>query len=305
MKSVFLAVLSAVFVNLTSIAHADQNNFQPNRYLTINGLKIAAYESSGYRGPGVLLLHGNTSSAQSYQKILKSSFAQKYRVVAIDLPGYGKSDNASSYSVGMLASTVAAAAGQLGTDDGVLVGWSLGGDIALQAASLLPSAKGIFIFGTAPVGYTPTLPPPFLTPQESYVGDAVNFGFNPNLTAQQISAYVTAFFRPQYSPIPNFFFADGLRTDPMTRLAVYLAATGQDPTFQDEVVIAKNLNIPLAIVHAEHDAFVREAFLEAIAPELPTLWENKIIKVKHSGHAIHWEKPTHFTNLLKKFIKDL
>lgn len=304
MKSFWFSLLSVLFVVLSSQSHAS-GNFNPTRILQIQGMQVAAYESSGHRGPGILLVHGNTSSAQSFAKVLKSSYAKKHRMAAIDLPGYGNSVNPSSYNTNLFASVIASAAQQLGMTHGVLVGWSLGGDLVLQASAQMPHLKGLFVFGTAPVGYAPALPSPFLTPSETYAGDAVNFGFVPNLTSTQVSEYVTAFFRPQYAPIPPFFFDAGLRTDPLTRAAVYMVATGQDPTFLDEVALVKNLSIPLAVVHAEQDAFVRYAFLSGLAPDMPTLWKNKIITVKKSGHALHWEKPDRFISLLSQFIKDL
>lgn len=303
MKFVLLSLLNLVFAAWVATASA-HSSFKPTRVLHINNLNIAAYESSGHRGPGILLLHGNTSSAQSFSKILSSSYAKKNRVVAIDLPGYGRSSNASAYSAGFFAEVIAEAAQKLGVSKGVLVGWSLGGDLALQASVRMPKLKGIFIFGTAPVGYAPNLPSPFLTPQESYAGAAVNFGFVPNLDSQQINDYVTAFFRPSYSA-PQFFIDAGLRADPLTRAAVYMVATGQDVTFQDEVSLVKNLNIPLAVIHAEKDAFVRYEFLNGLAADMPTLWKNKIITVKKSGHALQWEKPEHFIALLNQFVNTL
>lgn len=303
MKKILCSLLG-ILILFTVPAFAGTATMKPTRYLNISGVKVAAYESPGRKSPGVMLIHGNTSSAQSFQKILGSSFAKKHRVVAIDLPGYGKSENAATYSLGFLSSVIASAAQRLGVASGVLVGWSLGGDLVLQTAAALPQAKGFFVFGTVPVGYEPTLPPPFLSASESYAGQAVNYGVTANLTTAQIGEYVTAFFRPNYQNIPGFFFAAGQRTDPKTRDAVLLAATGQDPTFQDEVVIVRNLNRPLAIIYPNQDAFIRKEFLVGLAPSIPNLWKNKIVEVS-SGHALQWERPDVFIHLLTSFIKDL
>lgn len=290
-----------LFLTFSTWADALMN---PTRYLTINGAQIAVYESSGRSGPGILLVHGNTSSAQSYRKIMKSAFAAKNKVVAIDLQGFGKSSRLAQYTAGGFANTIATVAQKLKLDKGVIVGWSLGGDLVLQAAYLLPHVKGYFLFGTAPVGVAPELPAPFLTPEESYAGAAVNYGFNPNLTPQQITDYVTAFFKPREN-VPQFFIDEGLQTDPNTRLAVYLAATGQDPTFKDEINIIRHLNAPVALLLGNKDAFVRRSFLTELAPSIPTLWDGEIKMIPHSGHAIQWERPVVFIARLKQFIKDL
>jgi pimeloyl-ACP methyl ester carboxylesterase len=294
-----------MFMNTVAFATGNEG-LVPSRFLDVDGVSVAAYESTGNRGPGILMIHGNTSSANSFAKIMNSRFAKRYRVTAIDLPGYGESDDASAlYNTAFYSNVISNAAEQLGVDEGVLVGWSLGGDFILQASTIMPNVKGLFMFGTAPVGYDPSLPAPFLTPEESYAGAAVNYGFVPNLPEQLINDYVTAFFKPNYTQIPQFFYDDGLRTDPMTRAALYLAATGQDPTFQDELQIVRTTTTPIAMLVGDQEAFVRQQFLDELAPQMPTLYKGKAIVVKNSGHAIHWERHRKVIKHLRKFIKTL
>lgn len=301
MKKIFLFVLLFSFSGLAQVGLP----LQPSRYLAIDGLNIAAYESTGTKSPTVFLIHGNTSSANSFARVLRSDFAKKYRVVAIDMAGYGRSDNAPSYNVATFTSVISKAAALLNAEDGVIVGWSLGGDLALQSASLLPQAKGYFLFGTAPVGGGPLTPSAFLSPAESYAGIATVYGFVPTLLPMQIDEYVTAFFRPQWSVIPSFFFQDGYRTDPGTRQAILVAASGLDSNFKPEVPVIQSLQVPVALVHSESDAFVRLEYLQAIAPGIQHLWRGEVQVVPKSGHVLQWEDPDTFISLLKDFIHDL
>ncbi|MGH8594549.1 MAG: alpha/beta fold hydrolase, partial [Gammaproteobacteria bacterium] len=153
--------------------------------------------------------------------------------------------------------------------------------------------------------FAPHLPPPFLTPVESDAGEAVNFGFVKDLTTEQIAQYVTAFFRPGFHRIPNFFFVDGERTDPNTRAAVAAAAFGGDPTFKDEVAIVTGLKVPVALLLGERDAFVRPEYLEGLAPGIRNLWRRGIITINRTGHAIHWERDKRFVRLLRDFVRDV
>lgn len=305
MKRLFLSLILA-FVFIAPAAGDDYNiPLVPSKYLDFNGISIAVYESEGYQdneGSGVLLIHGNTASVNYFAKFLDNDFSEDNRVVAVDLPGYGMSDDAFFYDTAFLANAIIFTAEQMGLDTGVLVGWSLGGDLALQAAPGLPNLKGIFTFGTAPVGFTPNLPSPFLTPAESNAGAAAVYGFVPDLTPAQIDEYVTAFFRPGFKKIPATFVNDGLRTDPLTRAAVGTAASGLDPTFQDEVVIAKNLTIPFALVVGTEDFFVRIEYLKALESELPTLFGGKTIVIPNTGHAIQWERPDLLEVLVELFV---
>lgn len=274
----------------------------PSRFITVNGISLAVYESKGHLKPSVLFLHGNTASANMFARVFRSPIAKVFRFVAIDLPGYGRSGNAGAYNAQLFRSTIAGAASQLGVDDGVIAGFSLGGDFTLQSIAALPKIKGVFLTGTAPIGVTPDLPPPFLGPTESPAGPAVQFGAVPNLTPEMLVAYVTAFFRPGFASIPSFFFSDGERTDPGTRLAVFLAVTGQDPTFADEVAAIRGLQIPVALVVGEQDSFVRQAYLDALAPSIPKLFLHQIIKVPNAGHTVQWERPAAYNTLLGAFL---
>ena len=290
---------------LVMTAFAQAGPLTPTRYLDFNGVRIAAYESSGNSGASVLLIHGNTAAADYFEKVLLSPLACEHRIVAIDLPGFGHSDNAPIYNIGSISQAIAFAAQQLGVDHGVVVGWSLGGDLALQSASLLPFVKGYLLIGTAPLGFAPDLPAPLLTPDQSYAGAAVNFGFIANLSQAQISDYVTAFFRPGFNDIPQYLYDDGNRTDPATRAAVAVAAAGFDPTFQDEVATAKNLKVPLALLLGGQDAFVNPAYLAGLAPQIPSLWQKQIITIPRTGHAVQWERPVIFLALLRAFLHDI
>lgn len=281
---------------LAAPAHADTVS-----YMFYSGHKLAVHEGAG-RGSAILLIHGNSSSGASFSKLLDGPLCQTFHCVAPDLPGCGKSDNFPAYNTAMLREAVVAVARQYHAAQGIIVGWSLGGDLALQAAGELIPAKGFFLFGTAPLGKAVDLPPPFLTPAESYAGDAVNYGFVGTLPPLAIQAYVQAFFSPGYQA-PQQFITDGLRADPKTRDAVGAVAAGKDPTFVDELAILRGLQRPVALFLADHDAFVRPAYLDAITPYVANLWGGQVWPIFASGHAAQWEQPESLSAAITAFAQ--
>jgi pimeloyl-ACP methyl ester carboxylesterase len=58
--------------------------------VSVGGREIA-YRASDGTGQAVILVHGNSSSARTWQGLLDSPFGERYRCLALDLPGHGQS----------------------------------------------------------------------------------------------------------------------------------------------------------------------------------------------------------------------
>ena len=119
-------------------------------YHTPNGA-LAVHQSAG-DGPPIVLVHGNSSSSRAFSRQLEGSLGRRRRVVAIDLLGHGRSEDATDAAAYLLpghALALIAIAGNFGLDQAVFVGWSLGGHILLEAAKDLPRARGFAIYRRA------------------------------------------------------------------------------------------------------------------------------------------------------------
>ena len=266
------------------------------KMLQIPSQKVAYYESSG-TGPAIMLIHGNSSSGLAYQHQINSWLGEKYRLVAIDLPGHGNSEpfaETSAYSLPGYAAVVAAAAEALEMEDAVLVGWSLGGHIVLEAHNQLEKAKGFVIFGTPPLAFPPAMEEAFLP------NPAVNIGFKADVTEEEARAYAASFFAPGTSAPETPFVPDILRTDGNARAG--LAASIKPDGYQDEVEIVANLSIPLAIFHGGEEQLVNKAYIGKLT--MPTLWRGEIQVISAAGHAPQWEQPEEFNGLLEAFMTD-
>src|SRR5262245_31126375 len=59
--------------------------------VNVDGLGVAYREAGPANGPGLLLLHGFPTSSHMFRELIPK-LADRYRVVAPDLPGFGQSD---------------------------------------------------------------------------------------------------------------------------------------------------------------------------------------------------------------------
>jgi pimeloyl-ACP methyl ester carboxylesterase len=125
-----------------------------SRTLRAGGRNLHLYDRAGEgSAPPVLLVHGLGGNAYSFTPLLRTCVRACSRVVAIELPGHGRSPlPAADEPATMLECAQAVAAALLEIDGpAVLVGSSLGGAIALHTAIALPE-KVAGVVGLNPAG---------------------------------------------------------------------------------------------------------------------------------------------------------
>jgi pimeloyl-ACP methyl ester carboxylesterase len=267
------------------------------RRMSIGGQQIAVTQSDGAGRP-VIFVHGNSSSARVWDPVMTGWFGQRFRCLAFDLPGHGESGQApdlAGYSLPGYAAVLAGFAAAADADGAVIVGWSLGGHIALEAVPALPEAAGYIIFGTPPVGAASQLAAAFLP------NPAMNTGFTASVDAEQARAYAASFTAPGSALDLDGFVTDILRTDGVARAR--LGASISEGQFADEVAIAASMPRPLAILHGEGEQLVSLDYLRTLT--IPGLWRGEIQLIPHAGHAPHQETPDAFASLVEQFITDL
>lgn len=105
------------------------------KFIDIHGDRIAYYDEGPAGEDGVetlLLIHGMAGSAQTWRAIMPL-LARKYRVIAPDLLGHGRSAKPrTDYSLGAFAVGLRDLLDELGVASATVVGQSLGGGIAMQ-----------------------------------------------------------------------------------------------------------------------------------------------------------------------------
>jgi len=105
--------------------------------ISADGVSIA-YEVRGEGEPALVFVHGWSNNRNTWEAEL-AHFSQKYKVVAIDLAGFGASgNNREKWTMGAFGEDVVAVIKQIGLDDAVLIGYSMGGPVILEAAKRIP-----------------------------------------------------------------------------------------------------------------------------------------------------------------------
>jgi pimeloyl-ACP methyl ester carboxylesterase len=128
-------------------------------YAEVNGLSLG-YEEHGADGgePALVLLHGGLGSGDMFGPLLPA-LTEKRRVVTVDLQAHGRTadiDRPLRYE--SMADDVAALAGHLGLGQVDLMGYSLGGGVALRTAIQHPGLVRRQVLVSVPFAHTGYFP---------------------------------------------------------------------------------------------------------------------------------------------------
>lgn len=261
--------------------------------------RISYLENSVDPGrPTVLFVHGNSSSARTWLPVVSGDFGLRFHCLALDLPGHGQSAPAADvadYSLPGHAAVLAGFVRELGLDDAVVVGWSPGGQVVLEAVPALPAARGFVIFGAPPIASPAQLAQAFLP------NPAMGALFSAQVSESEARALAESFVAPG-SPVDVGEFAAGFAATDAAARAGLGASAGQG-RFSDELAIVSALDRPLAVVHGAGDQLVSLDHLRKL--DIPALWRGEVQVIPGAGHAPHHETPQRFAALLTRFIADL
>src|SRR5215468_1951537 len=125
-------------------------------YIEVDGFHLRYWESGPSRPVGtVVVLEAMTWGLST----LRDALGQKYRVIALELPGFGSSPaNTRSQSVQELANTMAQASAQVVAEHYTLIGTSFGANVALWQTLQSPDTVEALVL-IAPTAIRPAAGP--------------------------------------------------------------------------------------------------------------------------------------------------
>lgn len=266
--------------------------------LAISGNDIALWDRPGAELP-IVLIHGNTTSKEVFRALFESSGLAGHRLIALDLPGCGDSRDAGApdetYTLPGLGGAVTQVAKALGLARYVLVGWSLGGHIAIEAILHGASPDGIVLTGTPPCGPDAAeiaatfLPAP---------GSEVMSLEHP--TPEQFAA----FLKTVYAPLaPSAAMAEAAaRADGRLRKR-FFEFVFTHPELEPQRTTVARWKRPIALVQGRDEPFFDPAKVEQLA--FGNLWRGATQWIDGAGHAPFVSHPDDYARMLKEFADDL
>lgn len=255
--------------------------------------RIACYETSGKSVP-LLLIHGNSASKEYFIKQL-DGLGKELKMIAVDLPGHGESDNAKdpqkTYSMSGYAEVMAEVIGKLGFPKVVVGGWSLGGHIGYAMMDQFPNLlKGIVTFGSPPLEHSSEgLKAGFLSTYTTTLGLKQE-----PFTLEDAKSYMTQGIidLDQYA----FLAKASMRTDGNAR-CMMIGALVRGEGVNERDLVAKS-PIPLGLIPGLKEHAVNNAYIDSLS------YANLVMKESlEGGHDCHWSHSDTFNGHLRRFVQ--
>ncbi|TSD67244.1 alpha/beta hydrolase [Inquilinus sp. KBS0705] len=250
-----------------------------------------AYTDSGTGDTTLLFVHGWIIN-KGYWSNQIDHFNKKYRVVAIDLPGFGQSGkNRKVWTTKAYGEDIKAVIDQLHLKNVILIGHSMSGDIVLQGAI----DAGNNVIGLVGVDN-------FKGPGVPQTGDTVKAKkeYDEAVTAMKkdFVAFATSYFNQDLfykttaDSIRKRILADVKRADP----AIAIATITQDNF--DEAAKLIEANKKLYMINSDYQPTDTSGLVRKKIPY-------KLLTIHATGHFPMIEKPNEFNTALENVIADL
>lgn len=271
---------------------------EQKKYNVLTSYARIAISDTGGSSPPVLFIHGNSLHKETFERQF-NGFSGR-RLIALDLPGHGASSDAvdprRAYSLQGYADCICEVLVKLGIPELIVVGWSLGGHVALEISDMYPGLLGLMALGS----------PPF-----ERMDNGVNSGFRPNpklalagvrdLSETEIAEFVSLigdFDAPHDHPE---WCAAVARTDGLAREHLFESLSAQPPRRQRD--LAERCPVPLAMVNGSTDPFVDTAYVAGL--DYRNLWSEQTHILDGYGHAPHIHAADAFNKILERFLAEI
>jgi len=315
MKKLFFISLIALITMLTGCASSSFYNLPAKefkdidytfdvKYQKVRNINIA-YIDEGKSDKVLLLIHGLGTSAKSWIKNIPT-LSKEYRVIAVDLPGYGKSDKGFyKYSMSWNAQVLTEFLTELKIDKATFIGHSMGGQISLHAALNFPERVDKLVL-ISPAGFEK-----FTEGEGDWMKSAFTVDLVKETTTRNIAVNLDANFYETPADA-DFFVTDRIQIKGASNFEDYCYAVTRNVTGMiDEPVLEKLKTIEkkTLILFGENDGLIPNVYLHGgFTKDIANfahekLTHSELVFVPECGHMLQFEKYEIANDEIIKFLK--
>jgi pimeloyl-ACP methyl ester carboxylesterase len=234
------------------------------------------YDRAG-SGPLVLLLHAWVTDRTVWARQVQA-LRDRATLVAVDLRGHGESSKPrTGYTLRAMADDLERLIAVLGARRLAVVGWSMGGVLAVELARRLGDRLAALGLVSTTAGI------PLGDPAQGDRAAAVRSAMSADFRGFVRSFTASFFATGKASPLHPWLAGLAEKTPPHAAAACFETFLAAD--LADAVSAVR---VPTAVLHGRHDALLPLAHAEAVAGRIPGA---RLAVFEQSGHAPLLEEP--------------
>ncbi len=282
----------------------------PTRQLAVGTATIAVHDSGAPADADartLVLIHGLGSSMPAWKENL-AALSARHRVVAIDLPGYGKSSKGNyDYSMAFFAKAVRGVVRELGLSHVVLVGHSMGGQIAMTYALEYPQDVDALVL-SSPAGLER-----FADGEAHWLAGATTPEFTCKADAEAVWLRHTQNFH-RVPKSAEFMVRDRLAVVGGPDFEAYCNAVSRSVAgMLDGPVVdrLRDLELPTLVVFGEYDNLIPNPLLHGGSTErlakkaVETMRDGQLVMLERAGHFAQFEAADAWNSAVLRFLDDV
>ncbi|KAF7268152.1 hypothetical protein GWI33_018617 [Rhynchophorus ferrugineus] len=270
------------------------SNLGQHKYVKLKGVKLHYIEAGIKTNPVILLLHGFPDFWLSWRYQI-ATLAHHFRVIALDLKGFGDSDKPawrSSYKIDTILKELAQFIHSLGVSSCTVIGHDLGALLGWYLVHQTPAVVKKFVtvscphpniyWGSPKSQWLNYVQLPYLPEIDALKEDVkIIDQYFKHLDAKDVDAYKYTFSRQDDWTGPLNYY----RNLPLSKIGEPLS----------------RIQVPVLFILGGKDPFVR---LENIVKSTVFCESFRLEIVDDCGHFPHQENPTNFNAILIKHLVD-
>jgi pimeloyl-ACP methyl ester carboxylesterase len=241
-------------------------------------------DDGGRNGVPIVFVHGNGGSSAQWREQLEHFRASGRRAIAIDLPGFGRSNTPvnGDLSLTAMAAAIDRTVEALDVKRFVIVGHSYGGAVVATYAAAHPEKVAGVVYVDAAASRLP------LTQQEKDQ-------FSAALRADKMRV-VRAWFAPMLTPSPEKVREDVFASVEKTPADVLIGALMSLTAFDAKTLVTSYKGPTLAVVASDLETPL------SFQRQFPDV---RAVKISGAGHWLMLDKPAQLDSALDEFMSTL
>jgi len=256
-----------------------------NVAISSDGVKIS-FDKQGEGEPTLVFVHG-WSNNRSIWDAQVSHFSKTYKVITVDLPGFGESgNNRQTWTMASFGEDVATVINKLDLDQVVLVGFSMGAPVVIETAKRVPDHITGLVLVDELHNVEMQYPPEVISYMDSVFMDAVTAP-----TIEKMKPFVKRNIEASFERILSML--DGVPKEGWRESLNDMFRWENE----DCIESLKKTQAPIISINSDQEPTNVEAFRKYV----PSF---KVKIIPDVGHLVMWDAPEEFNRLLEKSIQE-